>query len=973
MSNLFYLFTLIGLFHFEIRSSAQEVDIELSRLIEVAERELRDSLDTRLEGGALLPKDNVNELHQQFRSRYVELGTTGNYKEALAISLACERILFVELNENAQAHLYYDIGYLMDKLGDYIPALTYYQHAIDKYTALNDPELVGDLALAYNNIGVIHAHTGFFTQRKAAYLKAKSLWESQTDSNVANLLSLYGNLLKLYGQYGDQSAARELITKVNSNFDHWVATDAFAKTVDVLHSPKPLTFYQIEKHRLNILFTDLTDEKKAGLAHLDTLRSFYDKMNTEQQIQYSDYLLNAISSAAAPFISYDDPNERRLKKGYLDLGMMESIRLKNRYYEMIFHTQLVSFYLLSDNDYTKALAHLDEALNIGQEMDIREFNLLNIYFKKGEVLQRSGRFDEAEQLIYKGFSILMSEPISDLLTVNTEAFQQKNDIYYINALLEVAKIYNNQFRSGNHLQYGQIAHHFYEIAADLFFQYYQKGLYNPWLDMTNNKIAEGLLSTHLGLGLHDHEQVINVLENNASQHLKKEFEAKHQHYSLIPDSLIIKRNLLLSQVGQQEMEDDSIQERLLQIEQTLEDIDASYTNFFQEKFDVESIQQMLSNEQVILQYTVADSEVFLSVISSDKIALIALGKKTEIMEVVENYHEALKNLHANHQILSENLYSKLIPKAELNAHAYNDLIIIPDNKLSFLPFESLIDAETGSLLIMKYRISYSYSLSLWQLQQQPRSFTGRRLLAAFSPLYSTDSLSIAGDVPRDTRNSSHMQDIAGASREAAYIAEVLKGDLYTEARKTDFLENRDRYQIYHFAMHAVVDEAEPGNSALVFQEDERLLYNELYGLSFPADLVVLSACDTGVGKLEKGEGLMSLSRALTYSGVRASVYSLWQVPDGETSEIMMAFYRYLDEGKQKDEALAAAKRDFLQNNPMKTHPYFWAGFVLNGYSGELREKPNGTYLRVVFILIALSGAGYVCYRFRRRKLAPFSS
>ena len=93
---------------------------------------------------------------------------------------------------------------------------------------------------------------------------------------------------------------------------------------------------------------------------------------------------------------------------------------------------------------------------------------------------------------------------------------------------------------------------------------------------------------------------------------------------------------------------------------------------------------------------------------------------------------------------------------------------------------------------------------------------------------------------------------------------------------------------------------------------------------------MLSACNTGTGTIVNGEGIMSLSRALTFSGTRSAVVSLWQVPDKETSEIMISFYENLKDGQSKDEALANAKRDFIENNPMKNHPFYWAGFVVNG-------------------------------------------
>ena len=138
-------------------------------------------------------------------------------------------------------------------------------------------------------------------------------------------------------------------------------------------------------------------------------------------------------------------------------------------------------------------------------------------------------------------------------------------------------------------------------------------------------------------------------------------------------------------------------------------------------------------------------------------------------------------------------------------------------------------------------------------------------------------------------------------------------------------------------------------SSLVFSGGQKVYFDELYQLNFPSDLVVLSACNTGIGTMESGEGMMSLSRALTYSGVKSSVYSLWQVPDKETSEIMISFYENLKNGQPKDEALANAKKEFLANNPMKQHPFYWAGFVVNGDISPIANPTNN------WIWFALAG------------------
>jgi CHAT domain-containing protein len=919
------------------------------------EKELFKLKENNGSSDSVLTIQNEKDLYIQFKNQMLLKSGAKEYEEAVAIGLSCELAFSDHLNIEEKAALFYNIGTSMDKMEAYQDALIYYKKAIDIYESiedLSDSELVNNLAMAYNNIGVIHAYTGFFTKRKEAYLRAKKLWEGQSQVNAANLLSLYGNLIRLYRQYWDKTSAGELINSINHNFKIWFDSGAFESTDSEFENSKPLNFYLVEKHRLNILYTDLTDDKKAGISHLDSLMIYFNKMDQADQENYSDYLLNAISSAAAPLVNYDDPNEKFLKKQYLDLGMNESIRLKNRYNQMIFHTQLVSFYLNSADDYDKALVHLDHALEIGRRMDIREFNLLNIFFKKGDVLQKSNRFDQAEKIVYQGFSVLMGDSINNLMEVDLEAFKEKNDIYYINALMEVAKIYKNEFEKEGNLKHARISFHYYNIAANIFNVYYQKGIYNPWLDQTNKEISEGLVMMHMALGKENHGSLLNTIENNTSQHLWKEFEAKYQHYSPVSDSLFLMKSQL-SLLADSEFRNDSINSLLEKVQNEIISNNPSFEAFFENRFELANFQKVLSPEIVVLNYTVTASEVFLFLITKDEVSLRSLGRKEEVLKKTLEYYNTLRYIHKDFGDLSKELYSLLIPESLNLDRKVNQIVVLPEDLLNLIPFESLTNPKTNALLLKDYNVSYSYSLRLWQLQQvQLKNPNHKGILAVFSPEYDDEVYLDANT------NAIRLGAIEGARLESEFIAGRLKGDIYSKAIKSDFLENSQNYSIYHFAMHAKIDETDHSNSALIFQNNESLYYEELYGMEFPADLVVLSACNTGVGKLEKGEGLMSISRALTYSGVRSSVYSLWQVPDSETAEIIMEFYKNLENGMQKSDALAQAKRDFILNNPLRSHPYFWAGFVLNGHTGNLPTSnsfsiPSIVYWILISALLAL--------------------
>src|SRR5690606_19083192 len=155
----------------------------------------------------------IFQLYDNYKQQYLSLGREGQWEKALPLALACETVFSGSLSPKEEAELIYNIAYIYDKDKQYLISVDYYEKSIKLYETIRDrggQDVRNDLALAYNNLGVVHAHTGFFTERKANYLKAKTLWESMNDVNKANLISVYGNLLRLYRQYGDNTAAEEL-------------------------------------------------------------------------------------------------------------------------------------------------------------------------------------------------------------------------------------------------------------------------------------------------------------------------------------------------------------------------------------------------------------------------------------------------------------------------------------------------------------------------------------------------------------------------------------------------------------------------------------------------------------------------------------------------------------------------------------------------------------------------------------------
>ncbi|MBN1781762.1 CHAT domain-containing protein [bacterium] len=215
-----------------------------------------------------------------------------------------------------------------------------------------------------------------------------------------------------------------------------------------------------------------------------------------------------------------------------------------------------------------------------------------------------------------------------------------------------------------------------------------------------------------------------------------------------------------------------------------------------------------------------------------------------------------------------------------------------------------------------------------------------------------------------------------AEAEVSNVADLYDGRAFIResASESAFKTHAGDARIIHLATHAVVDNGNPMESKLVFNadtangEDGFLNAYELYHLQLNADLAVLSACNTGYGKMLRGEGIMSLARGFMAAGCPSVIMSLWPVDDQATQELMTVFYRNLANGMDKDEALRRAKLDYIQHgDSLRTGPFFWAGMLHIGQPGPL---PNHGHLKMLVMYVA---AGLlltaVIFILRRKKIA----
>lgn len=326
-------------------------------------------------------------------------------------------------------------------------------------------------------------------------------------------------------------------------------------------------------------------------------------------------------------------------------------------------------------------------------------------------------------------------------------------------------------------------------------------------------------------------------------------------------------------------------------------------------------------------------------------------------------------LNEDYVVLAYTLKQILLP-FELGKNI-KSLIIIPDGTLSKLPFEALLSKKINPrseinfsglpYLVNDYEVNYALSATLYYQEQSTTSTLDKSSegLLACAPVFAEpQEIGYFASGLRDplaamdqettravTLDGKYVAALPATAEEVTLITEVFrkKGQQTT----TYLFKNASEHQLkqgaisqsryIHIATHGFINEEQPDLSGLMLfpdttaQEDHILYSGEVYDLDLNAQLVVLSACETGLGKIASGEGLLGLSRAFFYAGAENLVVSLWKVQDRATADLMVSFYQEHLNGKSERFAtpLRQAKLNMIRSGEF-SHPYYWSAFVLIG-------------------------------------------
>ncbi len=364
-----------------------------------------------------------------------------------------------------------------------------------------------------------------------------------------------------------------------------------------------------------------------------------------------------------------------------------------------------------------------------------------------------------------------------------------------------------------------------------------------------------------------------------------------------------------------------------------------------ETTQLSDIQEAL-NDEVLISYHLSD-KAYAMAVSPKEVMVSEIDMGKEPSSFIRNYFRAIKTGGALDEIGAK-MYRKLLGPFEELLAQYNSLVIIPDGLLHQVPFEALNSGD--SFLTESHAISYQYSIPLWI--KSVKTHVPANELFAFAPVYDDNQI-LAENSPlrydsvvyRDFSELRSGESLAPLTYSETEVNEVVrmfhesgkksKAFLRDEALESTFKKEVSNAGILHVATHGYSSRKDPELSGLFFYDEtsqdatnDGMLYSgEIFGLDLNADLVVLSACKTGYGKIVEGEGVMALPRGFIFSGAKNVMASLWKVSDKETQKLLTAFYEHVLDGNSYKKALQKARIQMIEDGVL---PVDWAGFVLVG-------------------------------------------
>ncbi|MEG4053978.1 MULTISPECIES: CHAT domain-containing protein [unclassified Microcoleus] len=836
--------------------------------------------------------DEAERLVQEAR-RLFDRETAASYQEALQKFDAARSLYQMLRNREKEAYTLHQMGFITNRLGDRQQALNYYKQALSwNQTVADRPKQ----AVILNNIGAVYYALGEKQQAIDYYNQVLSLIREMGDrpeasinlSNISNLpansdtslgertaeATTLNNIGLAYNDLGEKQKAKEYFNQ---------ALPLFRAMGDRVKEATTLT-------NIGLVYSDLGEKQTA----LDYYKQALDLRQKAGDRRGEALTLNNTGTT------------------YSELGKQQKA-------EEYFNQALPLFRAVGDRP--------GEALTL--------YNMANIKGDRGNLIAALTDIETSIKIIEN----LRTKITNHELRISYFATVQDYYQFYIHLLMELHKTNPNSgydrkaFQASERSRARSLLELLQEANADI-----------------RQGVAPELLQQERNL-----QQQLDALETRRIETL-----SRPNHTPAEKVELDQKRQTLLGQYQDIQAQIRSTSPRYAALTQpqplTLAQIQ----------------QQILDDQTILLQYSLGKERSYLWAVTKTSITSYELPKRADIEKVARNFRDAVTNPRyrniPDRVAEANNTLSQIILQPVAAQLAQKRLLIVGDGILNYLPFAALSLPETPGKnrnppLIVDHEIVLLHSASTLGILRQnynDRQPPTRTLAMLADPVFSGDdervrTQSNSGNpqaiesvnlgLSRSSRaNNLQLSRLKFTRQEAQIIQALVPANSRTESldfeasRAAATSQNLSQYKIIHFATHGLANSTNPELSGIILSlVDEKgnplngfLRLTDIFNLKLAADLVVLSACQTGMGPIVQGEGMVGLTRGFMYAGTQRVVVSLWNVDDEGTANLMSSFYQgMLQKGLTPAAALRAAQLEMLKQEEWRS-PYYWAAFTLQG-------------------------------------------
>lgn len=902
-----------------------------------------------------------------WRQRLLSADKANNMEEARTWS---EKLREVSVSPDAapmsRSIAHNTLGYHEDTLGNYDAAIYHFEQVTELASSVDELREIRKLLIStYNNMGISYRKIGELEKARNNYELSLELILELHGKDHVEVARTYNNIGAVYYVRGDIGQAAEYFRMSAEKFQN-------------LYGPNHLDVAGALNNLASCYF-QLSDFEKSA-------RYLERAQRIKESTLGPDHLEIAVgySNLAAIHILNDD---LELAEKYY----AKSIEVRENIFGSI-HPDLIlpkilfgDFYAQQLNDFERARVHYRSALAITTERlgdshpDVPDIllQIAKTYIGDENFWEAQKYLDRTMKKLYGHYSfendIDLKKAISQPIKL-TEALKQISRLH---------KEKENQFNRQNYLRALQPLEWAMELIDEI-----QKSFKNDAskLRLVDQNYTIYTSAIEISAALYEHtenpvfkEKIFEFIEKSRARlalELIRNVDARS--FAGVPQEIIEEESALNSEITGlqqnlfQEQQKGSVQDSVRvsslsqlifqkkrELDNFVESLEESYPSYYILKHDMavadlEAAKRELKEDETLLSYVLGPEKAFAMVITSSDSELVGLGS-SEMVEIDVEYlrDSVLRGDVESYKEAASDLYLKLMEP--LTDYISGDkILIMADQGLHYLPFEMLLTERPDHsqfhkmpFLLREFTTSYIPSTTLFRVMNKRKPASPRNLLA-IAPFIEEEQTETGSGIEREMYQGD-TSPLLLTKYETTRISEIFLKRItwseYLNPQRTEVLTGADAtlnrfselnltdYSFIHFATHAYINEDDPAYSGILLHpgpDNPGVAYvGDIYNMQLSADLVVLGACETGLGSIHRGEGLIGFTRAFIYAGASNLVVSMWRVSDQPTAFLMIDFYDFIRQGYDYSEAMRKAKLSLIEK-PHLADPVNWAAFILNG-------------------------------------------